>query len=221
VVVGGLLKDAVQRGCCSPAAGWSTILRVSRPLLLLLGLAGLPALAAEELPPEKVAEIQHAQDQARRKVEKQFGDRLPSELSNEERGALIRATQAAALEVFDKHGVTAKDFALQETRLDREELAAVKAAKEALIQREQAAREQAEKEAELRAAAEAEREVEVIVAPSDENPVELFREEGVVDVERPTEQELLELRGEQAPPGDEEEAAPEPKPAPKRGKRQR
>jgi hypothetical protein len=163
-----------------------------RPSLLLvtswLVLPGL-ALAQEstELTPEKVAEIRRDETQARAKVDAEFGNRKPSEMSSEERALAIEKQQAASSSVMEKHGISAKDYARYEARMGPEANARAKAEEKRL--EEQAA--QAAKQSGPTGEKAAE-DVAVVNGFSDEDPVELEAEEGaepVVDVGIPGAQE--------------------------------
>lgn len=156
-------------------------------VLLVLGSAAV----ADELPPEKVAQIQAEQEKAGKAVEKKYGDKLPSELTNEERGQIIRETQAAAAEIFEKHGVSPKDFAIQSTRMGRAEREAVAGARAALEAREEAEKARADQERSQATDAE----IQVIRGTTDETPMEVFRDDEAVAVERPNEDGLIEPTG--------------------------
>lgn len=199
----------------------------SRVLLTCLSVLSAVAVAAEELSPERIAEIQRDQRQAQAAVEKEFGNRPPSELTNEQRAALIHKSQAAAQTVFAKHGVSGKDFATQVLKLDRQRLAAVEEAEASLEEKEEAAREAAEAR---RTARNEPAEPEIFLGPNDQNPVEVYPGQGPVDQDRPNEDGVIESSGDPSAtatdpslgvPPEEAAAPPPPKPAPKkkRGRR--
>jgi hypothetical protein len=156
----------------------------TRPTLFLLASwLVLPGLASAqegaELSPEKVAEIRRDESQAQTRVNEEFGNRKPSEMSNEERTQAIDKQQAASASVMEKHGVSAKDFARYEARMGPEGNARAKAEEKRLEEQAQAAKQAAptgEKAAE---------DVPVQQGFSEEDPVELEAAEGaepVVDV---------------------------------------
>lgn len=163
----------------------------SRPTLLLLtSWLVLPGLAAAqestELTPEKVAEIRQDDAQAQAKVSEEFGNRKPSEMSNEERAAAIEKQQAASAGVLEKHGVSAKEFARYEARMGPEGSARAKAEQKRLEEKAQAA-----KQAPPPAGEKAAEDVPVQVGFSDADPVELEATEGaepVVDIGIPGEE---------------------------------
>jgi hypothetical protein len=110
------------------------------PLALLL-LCHPPALAAEsELSPEAVARIQRDEKAALARVEAAYGNRPPSQLSQEERRQVVREQQAALEEVYARHQVSSKAFARHTARLGREEREQVDAAHRELEERERTAR---------------------------------------------------------------------------------
>src|SRR5687767_13649356 len=113
--------------------------------LAALSLA-LPALADDELNPEKAAKIQRDTDKALKAVDKKYGDKKSSELSSDERKAIIHERAAAEREVLDKHSVDAKTFTKYTSKQTKDERAATKQAGEALEAKEKAAEaEKAEK----------------------------------------------------------------------------
>ncbi|MCP3145158.1 hypothetical protein [Pyxidicoccus xibeiensis] len=159
------------------------------PLLLAASWLVLPGLARAaqdaELSPEKVAQIRRDESQALSKVNDEFGNRKPSEMSNEERGEAVDKQQAASAAVLEKHGVSAKDYARYEARMTPEDNARAKAEEQRL--QEQAA--QAAKPPEPPAAL-APEDIPVQEGFSNENPVELETVEGagpIVDVGLPGE----------------------------------
>ncbi|MDQ3264890.1 MAG: hypothetical protein M3Y59_14680 [Myxococcota bacterium] len=195
--------------------------------MAILSVLSAVAVAAQQLSPEQIAQIQHDQRQAQAAVEKEFGDRPPSELTNEQRAALIHRTQAAGQAVFAKHGVSGKDFATQVLKLDRQRLAAVEEAEASLEEKEQAARDAAEKQ---RAAGALPADPEIFLGPNDQNPVEVYPGQGPINQDRPNEDGVIETSGETGAAAADsslgvprEAAAPPPPPKPaakkKRGRR--
>jgi hypothetical protein len=127
--------------------------------------------------PAQVADIEHDQAKANAALQLKHGNMKPSELSLDERRALIREQAAAEKQILEKHGVSEKEWALGKQRQSRDERAQVKAAGEALKAKDQADAENAAKPKEERA-------VHVQKGFSDENPVVLEEKEGTVAVER-------------------------------------
>ncbi|WP_240359675.1 hypothetical protein [Pyxidicoccus trucidator] len=156
---------------------------IRTPLLLVASWLVLPGLAlaqdGAELTPEKVAEIRRDETQAISKVDAEFGNRKPSEMSNDERNEAIEKQQAASASVLEKHGVSAKDYARYEARMAPEDNARAKAEEKRLEEQAQAAKQAGptgEKSAE---------DVAVVNGFSNEDPVEVEAEEGaepVVDI---------------------------------------
>jgi hypothetical protein len=143
-------------------------------VLLLVSWLAAPGLALaqeEELTPEKLAAIRRDEQKAQAKVNEAYGNRKPSEMSNEERRQAIQDQQKAGLEVLEKHNVSDKAYSRQVARMGRDEREAVKQAEQQLEAQEKAA-----KEAELKKTEQAELppdEVPIQKGISDENPVEL------------------------------------------------
>ncbi|WP_223755089.1 hypothetical protein [Myxococcus sp. RHSTA-1-4] len=164
------------------------------PLLLAASWLVLPGVAraqeGAELTPEKVAQIRRDESQALAKVNEEFGNRQPSELSSEERAQAIDKQQAAAAAVLEKHGVSAKEYARYEARMRPEDNARAEAEKKRLEELAQAAKQPqdtGEKSAE---------DVHVQLGISDKEPVELEVAEGaepVVDVGVPGDEATADL----------------------------
>ncbi|RKH58073.1 hypothetical protein [Corallococcus aberystwythensis] len=154
-------------------------------LSLMLAASSLvlatPALAEEEgLTPEKVAAIQRDEAAAQAKVNTEYGNRKPSEMSNAERGQSIRDQQTEAAKVMEKHGVSAKEYATYTARMKPDDTQRV--ANEAKRLDDKA---KAEKEAEAKKR-KGDGEVHIQQGFSDSDPVEMESEEGaepVVDVD--------------------------------------
>ncbi|NOJ97111.1 hypothetical protein HMI51_29740 [Corallococcus coralloides] len=154
-------------------------------LSLMLAASSLvlatPALAEEEgLTPEKVAAIQRDEAAAQAKVNEEFGNRKPSEMSNAERGQSIRAQQKEGAKVMEKHGVSAKEFATFTARMTPEDNQRV--ANEAKRLEDKA---KADKEAEAKKR-KGDGEVHIQQGFSDSDPVELESADGAepsVDVD--------------------------------------
>lgn len=154
-------------------------------LSLMLAASSLvlatPAFAEEEgLTPEKVAAIQRDEAAAQAKVNAEYGDRKPSEMSNAERGRSIRDQQEEAAKVMEKHGVSAKEYAGYTARMTPEDNQRVANESKRLDDKAKA-----EKEAEAKKR-KGDGEVHIQQGFSDADPVELEAEEGaapVVDVD--------------------------------------
>jgi len=145
-----------------------------RPALFLVAswlvLPGL-ALAADsaELTPEKVAAIRRDEAEALSKVDEEYGNRKPSEMSTAERREVIEKQRSASGSVLEQHGVSAKDFARYEARMTPEDNARAKAEEKRLAEAAKAAKQ---------APPAIQDEVHVQQGFSNEDPVELEAEEG-------------------------------------------
>lgn len=150
---------------------------MSLPLLTLV-----IALGAEPIPPEKAAQIERAQQKAQAAVDAKYGNRKLSELSQDERRQLTRDRAEAEAKVLADNGVDAKQWARESLKKDRGAYADAKERVKALVEKEKADAEAAEK------AKKASGEVQVQKGFSDENPVVLEEQEGgepVVEKELP------------------------------------
>lgn len=90
-----------------------------------------PSAHAEELTPKRMAEIQHAEEAAIKKVQSEFGNRKSSELSTRERSDFIRKQNAALQKVHKELDVDVKTYArtmATQTRAEREAFAKEKQA---------------------------------------------------------------------------------------------
>lgn len=122
-------------------------------------------LGADSVPPDQAAAIALDQKAAQAEVQKKYGNKPASELSNSERAQMIRDQAAAEQQVLEKHGVDAKTWARQQMLQSPQQAAEAKG-------REQALAEQRQKDAEAKAKAEAgDQEVQVQRGFSDSNPV--------------------------------------------------
>ncbi len=164
-------------------------MRTSLRLLVVASCLALPGLARAqedaELTPEKVAAIRRDEQQALSKVDAEYGNRKPSEMSQEERREAIQKQAAATASAMEKHGVSAKDYARYTARMTPEDNARAKAEEKRLEAQAAQAAAAAKKPAE-------EEEVPIQQGFSEEDPVELEAEEGaepVVDVGVPREAE--------------------------------
>jgi hypothetical protein len=86
-------------------------------VLPLLGLLVSPLALAEALSPEVLAKMKDEQRTAIEKINKEYGNKPSSELSQDQRREIIEKTAAAQQAVLDKHGVSGKDFARYEAKL--------------------------------------------------------------------------------------------------------
>jgi hypothetical protein len=148
--------------------------------LALIALC-LAFVADEPLSAEKTAVISREQEKAQAEVDAKYGNKKPTELSADERRQQAKDRAAAEQQVLDKNGVSAKEWARESLRKDREQFAQQKELKKQLIEKEKAAAEAIKKaQAQLK-------EVQVQKGFSDENPVTLEEkenEDGKVAVEK-------------------------------------
>lgn len=156
-----------------------------RPLSMLLLLLW-PTLALAQLTPEKVAQIRLEEQAAMEKISKEHGDRLPGEMSNDERRAVIAKQQAAAAEVLSRHGVSTKEWTIYTSRMSREEQAKAQTAQRRLEDEAKAKAREKEKE-KARAAAKKDEDIAIQQGFGEENPVELeATEDAPPEIERGT-----------------------------------
>ncbi len=109
-----------------------------RPLPLLAVLVSLAAHAGDDLTPQNIAKIQAEQAKANAEIEKKYGNRKPSDLSNDERKSMQKEKAAAEREVLDKHGTDSKSFARAGSKMSREDQAAADAAAKDLAKKDAA-----------------------------------------------------------------------------------
>jgi hypothetical protein len=122
-------------------------------------------LGADPIPPDQAAAIALDQKAAQAEVQKKYGDKKPSELSNSERTQLIRDQAAAERKVLEKYGVDPKAWARQQMAQSPQQAAAQKTSEQQLA-------EQRAKQGEAAAQAKAEpQEIPVQRGFSDANPV--------------------------------------------------
>lgn len=95
-----------------------------------------PSAHAAELTPKRMAEIQHAEEAAIKKVRGEFGNRKPSELSTRERSEFIRKQNAALQQVHKELDVDVKSYARTMATQTRAEREAFSKAKQALVDSE-------------------------------------------------------------------------------------
>jgi hypothetical protein len=143
---------------------------LASPMLVALLLSAEPSTggrAFEPILPEQAAAIALDAREAQAEVSRKYGNKKPSELSNEERLQMIRDQAAAEQRVLDKHGVDRRTWARQQMAQSPKEVAAQQALEKQLAEKRQAeakAKEEAEKQG-------GEKEVQVQRGFSDANPV--------------------------------------------------
>lgn len=100
----------------------------------VLALASLTTGAQQtELSPARIAEVQLAEERALAAVEAEFGNRPPSELTADQRRALIRARAAASADVLRQRGIDARTYARRTATLSRTEQKRVAEARAELL----------------------------------------------------------------------------------------
>ncbi len=132
--------------------------------------AAAVALLLADIDPETVAKVQHDRDKAMADINKKYGDRKSSELSQDERRDMIADQQAADQKVLEKNRVDAKEMARYEATMSLDERAAAKAAKEKLVEKDKKDAEAKKKAAED---PKGNREIPIQRGFSDNNPVTL------------------------------------------------
>jgi hypothetical protein len=107
-------------------------------IALFVALMVATSLAhAVDLSPEVVAKIQLEERAAVLRVERAHGNKSPSELSPEERKEIIQEQEAAVSDLYERHGVTAKDFARYTAKMSTAEREAVQAAMAKIVEKEE------------------------------------------------------------------------------------
>ena len=145
-------------------------------LILALWSCAAPALADDDLTPEKAAKIDREQTKALEAVDKKYGNKKSSELSSEERREAIRDRSAAEKEVLEKNNVSARDYTRYTGHMTREDREATKAAAARLEEKEKAAEKEKEKPAG------GPKEITVQRGFNDNNPVVLEEKAGAAPV---------------------------------------
>jgi hypothetical protein len=102
-----------------------------RTLFALTLLASL-SVRADPPTPEEIAKVQREQKAADAEVEKKYGNKKPSELSQDDRRQMIKDKSEAERNVLDKNNIDAKEFARTQARQSLQDRAATKAAAEKL-----------------------------------------------------------------------------------------
>jgi hypothetical protein len=145
-----------------------------RRAALLIALSLPLAARAQELTPAMAAQIEHDQQKAFEEIDKKHGNKLPSELSTDERRDIIHERAAAEEKVFDKRGVDRKDYTKYVTKMPLDDRATMKEATKALEKKD--AEEKVKKEADDAAPKDAPRDAKDIPVQrgfNDANPVTL------------------------------------------------
>ncbi|GMU61606.1 MAG: hypothetical protein AMXMBFR34_33690 [Myxococcaceae bacterium] len=122
--------------------------------------------ASEPIPPDQAAAIALDSRSAQAEVAKKYGNKKPSELSNDERKQMIRDQAEAEQKVLDKHGVDRSTWARQQMAKSPKEVATQKELEKQLDEKRQA---EAKAKAEQEKAAG--QEIPVQRGFSDANPV--------------------------------------------------
>jgi hypothetical protein len=156
-----------------------------RRLSLIAACLFATSALADSPTPEQLAAIDRDDKKAQADVAAKHGNKQSSEMSSEERSAMIAEQQAATSEVYAKYGVDGKEVARKEATLTKEERKQVQAEKERLDK----------EEADKKAAAAAKKDdkkddkddVEIVRGTGDDNPTELYNDPNAVEVDRPDE----------------------------------
>src|SRR5438477_77615 len=113
-------------------------------VLLATLLVSLTA-SAQDLNPAKAAQIEHDQQKKYDDIDKKHGNKLSSEMSSDERRDIIHERAAAEQEVFEKQGVSGKDYTKYVTKMGLDDRASMKDAAKRLDEKD--AEEKVKKEA--------------------------------------------------------------------------
>lgn len=168
---------------------------------------------SDPIAPDEAAAIALDTKEAQDEVAKKYGNKKPSELSNDERTQMIKDQAAAEKKVLDKHGVSASAWARQQMAQSPKEAAAQKERVKALEDKRKADAEAAAKERDK-----PEQPVQVQRGISDSNPVTLEENptsEPVVEEGLPAEAESDQAEAAGQALGDTAAPAVETKPAAK------
>jgi hypothetical protein len=101
-----------------------------------MSIIAVTALLLAELSPEQLAKVQHDRQKAMAEVSKKYGDKKPSELTQDERREMIHDQREAEDRVLEKNGVDRKEIARYEAKLSLDDRAATKAAKQQIEEKE-------------------------------------------------------------------------------------
>lgn len=180
-------------------------------------VALLLALAPEEFNADRIATIEREQAKEAAAVSEKYGNKKSTELSREERAAMVRDLAAADRKVLDKHGMSQRDWARVQINKSKDQSAQVRQATRAQEDQERA-RAAAEKAEAERAG---QKEIQVQRGISDETPVTLEEREGaapIVEQGLPAEYEKDQSAAAESDAVESAADAPAPKPAPKAGR---
>lgn len=181
---------------------------------LALGL--LLGLAPDEFDAERAASIEREQAKESAAVAEKYGNKKSTELSREERAAMIRDQQAAEKKVLDKYGVSQKEWARAQLNRTRDQAAQVRDANKALEAKEKAAADKA------KADKGGPKEIVIQKGISEENPVVLEENENatpIVEQGLPKEFENDQTAAAESDAVEKAADAPAPKATGKGGKR--
>ena len=140
---------------------------------------------AEDLPPERVAELRHKQKKAEQEVEAKHGNKKPKDMSKSEFEAVQGEKMKARQALLDKEGVNAKDYDRSQMKQNKAERSATEAKIKDLEKKdaeETAAK--AKAEAEKKAAAEQPAQIPIQRGFNEQHPVELENKGGEPVVEK-------------------------------------
>ena len=149
-------------------------------LTLILALCSLaaPALADDDLSPDKVAKIEHEKSQALEAVDKKYGNKKSSDLTSDERREVIRERSAAEKDVLEKNDVKAAEYVRYTSKMNVDDRAATRAAASKLDEKEKAAATAKEKEK----AAAGPKEIPIQRGFNENNPVILEEKPGAAPI---------------------------------------
>lgn len=135
------------------------------------------SFAPDDFDAERAATIEREQAKETAAVAEKYGKKKSTELSRDERAAMIRDQQAAEKKVLDKYGVSQKEWARAQMNRTRDQAGQVREANKALEAKEKAA---AEKEKAEKAGGP--NEIVIQKGISEDNPVTLEESENATPV---------------------------------------
>lgn len=147
-----------------------------RRALLTAALLVSAVAGAQDLNPAKAAQIEHDQQKKFDQIDKQHGNKLSSEMSSDERREIIKQRASAEQEVFEKHGVDAKEYTKYITKMGLDDRAAMKDAAKQLDKKD--AEEKVAKEQQPDSAPKDAKDIPVQRGFNDQNPVTLEEKKG-------------------------------------------
>ncbi len=152
-----------------------------RAVLIATLLVSVTAVA-QDLNPAMAAQIEHEQQKKFDEIDRKHGNKLPSEMSQDERRDIIHERAAAEEEVFEKHKVDRKDYTQYITKMGLDDRAAMKDAAKRLDEKD--AEEKVKKESDDSAPKDP-KDIPVQHGFNDQNPVTLEekKNKGEVTVE--------------------------------------